>query len=186
MFHEPLDLLFYANVAERIGGAMYINDIYLDARLCEYLIHHRTLISCFFTMKYGFVNYIDLNFTSNKAQAGEGIYGGAIQFCRLEVSLFKNQMNGYIVLQDLMKTSTKIQNLYANFDALEIRYCINATTPDLYHRFVDIRVQRGQVFNISVTVLGEFGFPVSERVAFTLNSNEEKSSSQIFGEPLTT
>ena len=181
VFQEPLDLLFYANVAERIGGAMYINDIYLDARLCEYLIHHRTLIRCFFTMKYGFVNYIDLNFTSNQAQAGEGIYGGAIQYCQLEIS--KQKRNGYLVLQDLMKSSTKIQNLYDNFDALEIRYCINGTIPILYHRPVDIRVQRGQVFNISVTVLGEFDFPVYERVAFTLNSNEERSSSQIFGEP---
>ena len=39
------------------------------------------------------------------------------------------------------------------------------------------------MFNISVTVMGEFDFPVNERVAFTLNSNEERSSSQIFGEP---
>ena len=181
VFQEPLDLLFYANVAERIGGAMYINDIYLDARLCEYLIHHRTLISCFFTMKYGFVNYIDLNFTSNQAQAGEGIYGGAIQYCQLEIS--KQKRNGYLVLQDLMKSSTKIQNLYDNFDALEIQYCINGTTPDPYSQSVHITVQRGQVFNISVTVLGEFDFPVSERVAFTLNSNKDRSSSQIFGEP---
>ena len=182
VFQEPLDLLFYANVAKGIGGAMYINDIYLDARLCEYLIHHRNLISCFFTLKYGFMSF-NLNFTSNKALAGEGIYGGAIQSCWLEVPAFKKKKNGYIILQKVMKTSTNIQNLYANFDALETRYCINGTTPDLYYRSVDIRVQRGQVFNISVTLLGEFDFAVSERVAFALNSNEERSSSQIFGEP---
>ena len=90
---------------------------------------------------------------------------------------------GYKVLQDFIKKSTRIQKLYNTSIALKTCHCINGTIPALRDRYVDIRVQRGQVFNISVTVLGEFDFPVSERVAFTLNSNEERSSSQIFGEP---
>ena len=75
--------------------------------------------------------------------------------------------------------------MYDNFESLKARYCINGTTPDTVSAFIhhQPKVQRGQVFNISVTVLGEFDFPVSKRVAFTLNSNNDKSSSQIIGGP---
>ena len=182
-FQEPLNLTFYANIAKTTGGAMYINDVYLNNRLCEYVeysFHRKKLISCFFALN-GSVSLIDLNFTSNKALAGEGIYGGAIKYCSVEV--FKLRQAGYLVLQELIKYSTKIENLYANLDVLEIRYCINGTTPDLYNQSVDIRVQRGQVFNISVTVLGEFHFPISERVVLAINSDIEKNTTQIFGEP---
>ena len=184
VFQEPLNMLFYDNVAERFGGAMYINDRYLNTRLCEYLFPSMKIINkCFFTVKLGLKSFTNINFTSNHALAGAGIYGGAIQYCLVEVENIIQ--NGYQVLQDFIKNSTIIQNLYDNFDSLKTRYCINGTTPDtasvtVHHQ---LRVQRGQVFNISVTVLGEFDFPVSERVAFTLNSNNDKSSSRIIGEP---
>ena len=180
VFQEPLDIHFFANVAESFGGAMYISDTYLDSKLCEHLFPYKKFTNkCFFTLKFGLESNANLNFTNNQALAGAGIYGGAIQYCLVELG--NKPQHGYEVLQDLLVTS-KIQNLY-NFDPLKTRHCINGTTPDLYNENVDIRVQRGRVFNISVTVLGEFDFPVSERVAFTLSSNKERSSSQIFAEP---
>ena len=182
VFQEPLDILFYSNVATQFGGAMYINDKYLDTKLCEYLFPYKKFTNkCFFTLKFGLERNVNLNFTNNQALAGAGIYGGAIQYCLVE--LRNKTQRGYEVLQDLSITSIKIQKLYNNV-ALKTRSCINGTTPYLLRRDrIGIRVQRGQVFNISVTVLGEFNFPVSERVAFTLNSNEKRNSSQIFGEP---
>ena len=177
VFQEPLDITFHANVAYRFGGAMYINDRCLDTRLCEHLFPDTN--KCFFTVTISLQSNVKLNFTNNQALAGAGIYGGAMQYCLVE--LRNKTQRGYEVLQDL--SSIEIQNLRDNFDALKIRHCINGTTPDLYNRSVHIIVQRGQMFNISVTVLGEFDFPVSERVTFTLTSNEERSSSQIFVEP---
>ena len=177
VFQEPLDITFHANVAYRFGGAMYINDRYLDTRLCEHLFPDTN--KCFFAVNISLQSNVKLNFTNNQALAGAGIYGGAMQYCLVELRN-KTQL-GYEVLQNL--SSTEIQNLRDNFDALKIRHCINGTTPDLYNRSVHIIVQRGQMFNISVTVLGEFDFPVSERVAFTLTSNQERSFSQIFVEP---
>ena len=182
VFQEPLDITFHTNIAKRFGGAMYINDRYFDTGLCEYVFTNKQLTNkCFFTLKLGSETNINLNFTNNQALAGPGIYGGAIQYCLVE--LRNKTQHGYEVLQDLLTISTHIQNLYDNFDALKTCYCINSTTPDLHNRHISARVQRDQVFNISVSVLGEFDFPVSERVAFTLNSNEERSTSQIFGEP---
>ena len=184
VFQEPLNMLFYENVAKKFGGAMYINDRYLNTRLCEYLFPRMKIINkCFFTVNLGLKRFININFTSNDALAGAGIYGGAIQYCLVEVG--NKIQNGYQVLQDFIKNSTKIQNLYDNFDSIKVRYCINGTTPDTLPSFIhhQPKVQRGQVFNISVTVLGEFDFPVSKRVAFTLNSNNDKSSSQIIGGP---
>ena len=182
VFQEPLDMLFYENVAKRFGGAININDRYLDTRLCEYLFPYKLFTNkCFFTLKFGLESNVSLNFTSNQALAGAGIYGGAIQYCLVEIG--NKPQCGYEVLQDLSVTSTKIQNLYDHFVPLKTRYCINGITPYLRRQSVYIRVQRGRVFNISVTVLGEFDFPVNERVAFTLNSNEKRNSSQIFGEP---
>ena len=176
VFQEQLKVIFYENVAVEFGGAMHIRDRYLDTRLCEYLFLYGE-INCFFTMILGFKSAINLNFTSNQALAGAGIYGGAIQYCSVEVG--NKTQHGYEVLQDLLKNSTEIQKLYDNFDALIIRYCINGTTIDSQYK--EIRAQRGVVFNISVTVLGEFGFPVSERVAFT-HYNYGKSSIQVIDE----
>ena len=162
---------------------MYINDRYFDTRLCEYLFRYKKLTNkCFFTLEFGLERNINLKFINNQALTGPGIYGGAIQYCLVELG--NKTQHGYEVLQDLSITPTNIQSLYDNFDALKTRYCINCTTPDLHSLPLSITVQRGQVFNISVTVLGEFDFPVRERVAFTLKSNEKRSSnSQIFGEP---
>ena len=181
VFQEPSDILFYSNFAKTTGGAIYINDRYLDNRLCEYLFpSNRVTNKCFFTLKISLESNINLNFTRNQALAGAGIYGGAIQYCLVE--LRNNTQYGYKVLQDLSVTSTKIQKLYDNFNSLKTHYCINGSL-ELSTQAISIRVQRGQVFNISVAVLGEFDAPINERVAFTLNSNEERSSSQIFGEP---
>ena len=184
MFQEPLDIGFNANIASGFGGAMYIHidvyNSYTDSRLCESLYRNYEINKCFFTMKLGVKRFVNLNFTGNKAIAGAGIYGGDIEYCLVKVGNITQR--GYQVLQDIIKHSN-IKKLYANFEAVKTRYCINGTTPDLYYNYIEIEAQRGQVFNISVTVLGEFHFPVSERVAFTLLSNEDTNSSEVYGEP---
>ena len=179
VFQEPLDITFYANIARGVGGAIYICDQYLDFRLCESLYRNNEINKCFFALNMGLKNFISLSFTSNQAIASADIYGGALEYCLVKVG--NETQHGYQVLQDLIKTSN-LKSIYANFEALTACYCMNGTTPDLYNE-LDIRVQRDQVFKISVTVLGEFDFPVNERVAFALNYNEERSSSQLFGEP---
>ena len=179
VFQEPLDITFYANIARSVGGAIYIYDQYLDFRLCESLYRNNEINKCFFALNKGLKNFISLIFTSNQAVASADIYGGALEYCLVKVG--NETQHGYQVLQDLIKTSN-LKSIYANFEALTACYCMNGTTPDLYNE-LNIRVQRGQVFNISVTVLGEFDFPVNERLAFALNYNEERSSSQLFGEP---
>ena len=177
VFQEPLDIIFDGNVAEKFGGAIYIKDRYLDTRLCEYLFLYGG-IKCFFTIILGFKSDINLNFTNNQAIAGAGIYGGAIQYCSVEV---KNEtQHVYEILQDLIKNSTKIQKLYNNFDALKTHYCVNGTPID--YRYAHIKAQRGIVFNISATVLGEFDSPVSERVAFTKIPYNYGMSFQVFDE----
>ena len=179
-FQESLNLSFYSNLANQYGGAMYVNDEYLDARWCEYSSRHRAIDKCFFTISG---STIRLNFSSNMALAGgTGIYGGAIKYCK--ASRQQTSQTGSELLQDLMPSSAlKIKHLYANFDTLLVRHCDRGATPDLHTRSINMTVQRGQVFNISVTIVGEFDTPVHERVAFTLNYNYGKTSSQIFAQP---
>ena len=113
VFQEPLDLLFHSNVAERLGGALFENDANSGCR-------QRDTHYCFFTV-IGSMRFIKLNFTGNKALTGTGIYGGAMQYCDVEV---RNQrQKGYIVLQNLTKTSNKIQNEYASDNTYEICLC---------------------------------------------------------------
>ena len=163
-FQGPLDLLFRSNAARGLGGALYVDDANSD---------HTTQWGryCFFTVN-GSINDIKLNFTGNKATLGTGIYGGGIQYCEVEI---RNQrQRGYKVLQDITESSTPIQNEYASDIPYEIRLCNGSSITN--------RVQRGQVFNISVTVLGEFGVPVYESVTFTTVYYNIKSSSEVLGQ----
>ena len=153
IFDEPLNLLFHSNVAKRSGGALHIYDSYLD---CRKLTNY-SIFNCFFTVNDS-INLVNLNFTDNKASdRSTSIYGGAIQYCQVNV---KNKISyGYQVLQNLTKTTTDIKNEYTNDGTYKICLCNGSTD--------NITVQRGQVFNISVTVLGEFDFPINQSVAFT-------------------
>ena len=176
-FQEPLDIIFYTNIAKETGGAIYVDDEYLDSPYCEYPDYYY----CFFNVN-GLKLHINLNFTENKAlTGGPGIYGGAIQFCTVETMY--EVMHGVNALQKLMKTSTNILNLYDNFDVLQTLFCNKISVPNLVEDNIYINAQRGQVFNISVTVLTEFNFPIDERVVFTLINNDENRSSEIFGQP---
>jgi len=116
VFQEPLDLLFSSNIASKFSGAIFINDVSLDTRLCEYVTLQR-IFKCFFTIKFDSNDIINLTFTSNQALAGTGIYGGALQYCQVKV---QNVLQlGYEVLQDLIRTSTEVQMLYDSSDAFK-------------------------------------------------------------------
>ena len=165
IFQEPLDLLFYSNSATYFGGALYIVDA--DPGCREWESHYN--FNCFFTVNVS-TKFFHLNFTGNKASEGTAIYGGRIQYCEMEI---RNQrQKGYNILQNLTNTSTKIQNQYAINNPFEILLCKDTT-----------KVQRGQVFNISVTVLGEFDVPVYESVTFTINYYDQETSSEVVGQP---
>ena len=170
-FEEPLNLLFHSNIAKKSGGALYIYDEYFDCRkLTSY-----SIFNCFFTVN-GSIHFVNLNFTDNKASDNStSIYGGAIQYCQVKV---KNQkLKGYRLLQNLTKTSTDIKNEYANHYIYKVRLCNGSTD--------NIRVPRGQEFNISVTMLGEFDIPINQSVAFTLYTyySQQTTSSQVVGQP---
>ena len=167
IFQEPLDLLFLSNSARNFGGVLYIEDANSACRQSNPLYYSY----CFLTMN-GSTKFVKLNFTGNKASVGTGIYGGAIQYC--EVGLLSERQKGYKVLQNRTKTSTEIQHKYANLKTYETHLCNGTTSP--------IRVQRGQVFNISVTVLGEFDVPVYESVAFTIDSLNHDTSIELIGQ----
>ena len=168
IFQEPLDLLFHSNAAKRLGGALFVGDEISGCR--EWKSYY--FLYCFFTVN-GSINFINLTFTGNKAIEGTGIYGGTIQHCEVDVK--NERQRGYKVLQNLTKISNKIQNEYANnYNVYEIQLC-NGTTSD-------IRVQRGQVFNISVTVLGEFDIPVYQSVAYTIDYHDQDNFSEIVGQ----
>ena len=161
IFQEPLDLLFHSNTARRLGGALYINSASTGC------IERGT--SCFFSVN-GSISFVKLNFTGNKASEGTSIYGGGIQYCEVEVG--NQRQRGYKVLQNLTKMFTEINKEYANNDPSEI-HVFNGTT----------KVQRDQVFNISVTVLGEFDVPINQSVTFTIDYNDQDTSSEVVGQP---
>ena len=165
IFQEPLDLQFHSNVAKGVGGALYVCDAFIS---CRQLVKNDSF-NCFFTVN-GSKNFVNMSFSDNVAlEGGTSIHGGAIQYCQVELG-HVNWL-GYQVIQKLTKKySTEIINEYASHNVREIDFC-NGTSDN-------IRVQRGQVFNISVTMLGEFNFPVNESV--TLN---QPSSSTIIGQP---
>ena len=168
IFEEPLDILFHSNAAKRLGGALYIEDASSSCRQWD----THSIFNCFFTVN-GTMKYVELNFSGNKALEGSGIYGGGIQYCEVEV---RNQrQKGYKVLQNLTKTSTEIQNEYANRNAYKINFCNDTTSA--------IRVQRGRVFNISVIVLGEFDTPVNQSVAFVIDYHDTGISSEVVDQP---
>ena len=55
----------------------------------------------------GSINSVNLNFTDNKASdGGSSIYGGANQYCQVDVK--SKKMHGYLVFQNLTKTSIEI------------------------------------------------------------------------------
>ena len=168
IFQEPSDILFHSNVAELAGGALLISNANSACR--QWDIYNN--FNCFFTVN-GSISFINLNFSENEASEGAVIYGGAIQYCEVEVR--NEKQKGYQVLKNLTKTSTKIQNKYASSYAYKICLC-NEDESKI------IRVQRGQVFNISVIVLGEFDSPINQSVAFT-NYYDQEISSEIVGQP---
>ena len=171
LFQEPLDVLFYKNVAKLFGGALYVN-VYRDYEPCTSV--NCIINNCFFRLT-GSISNIKLNFTGNQApQGGPGIYGGVIQYCHVKIR--DKTRCGYSVLQDLTKNSTVVKNIYASFEALKIRNC-NQTTQN---NFVNITVQRHRIYNISVEVLGEFDVPLNETVAFTLNNGVDKIDAQPY------
>jgi len=180
VFQESLNLSFYDNLAKKYGGALYINDIYLDARWCEYSSHHKERNQCFFTI-IGLTSLIQIYFSGNQALiGGSGIYGGAIKYCKVS---HKTHI-GSTLLQDMLPINNlKMQHLYDNFDTIKVRFCECGDIPSLSRQSINKIIQRGQVFNISVIVVGEFDFPVSERVISALNYSHRKSSSQIFDQP---
>ena len=166
-FREPLELHFCSNVAKEYGGALNIYDMYSD---CKRLVNN-TSFNCFFTVT-GSINFINVNFTGNKASDGVGIYGGAIQYCQVKV---KNEIQrGYQVLQNLIKTSIKVKKEYSSRDSYKICHC-NCCIVD------KIKVQRGVEFNISVIVLGEFDLPVNQSVEYYYNDQE--NSSEVCSQP---
>ena len=166
IFQEPLDILFYSNVGQ-FGGALYIYDDYSD---CSQ-VSNSSNFNCFFAVN-GSTSIVQLNFTGNEAPEGAGIYGGGIQYCQVEVGNQKHE--GYQVLQNLTKNSIKIPNEYGSSDSYEIRLC-NDSIPD--------RVQRGQVFNISINILGDFDLPIIESVVllqFTYDHQNTEINSQPY------
>ena len=168
VFQEPLDITFHENTAFNSGGALYINDAYLNCRQCK---SKSSTSNCFFKVN-GSINFINLNFKGNKARDGTGIYGGTIQYCQVEV---RNQkQRGYQVLQKLMKNSAKIQYIYASCNVYKIDYCNGTNT---------VEVHRGQVYNISVTAFGEFNFSVREIIKISLKYNDQQSSIKIVNHP---
>ena len=173
LFQEPLDVLFYKNVAKLFGGALYVN-VYRGYKPCTSV--NCIINDCFFRLT-GSISNIKLNFTGNQTpQGGPGIYGGVIQYCHVKIR--DKTRCGYSVLQDLTKNSTDVKNIYASFEALIIRNC-NQTTQN---NFVNITLQRHRIYNISVEVLGEFDVPLNRRVEFTLNNEDDQSYRQIAGQ----
>ena len=169
VFQEPLDIIFHENTACKGGGALYINDAYLNCRQCKSA--KSSTFNCFFKVN-GSINFINLNFTGNKALDGTGIYGGTIQYCQVEV---RNQkQRGYKVLQKLMKNSAKIQYIYASCNVYKIDYCNGTNT---------VEVQRGQVSNISVTAFGEFNFSVRVIIKISLRYYDQQTFRKIVNHP---
>ena len=164
IFQEPLDLHFHSNVAKGVGGALYVRDLFIG---CVQLLKNNSF-NCFFTVN-GSMNFVNISFSDNVAlEGGTIIHGGAIQYCQVELGHVN--WTGYQFFQNLTKTSTEIKNEYASDITLKIDFC-NGTSDN-------IRVQRGHIFNISVTMLGEFNFPVNESVILN-----QPSSSTIIGQP---
>ena len=168
IFQEPLNILFHSNTAKRLGGAMAIEDTNSGCRQWDpYYFNY------FFTVN-GFIRFIKLNFTGNRASEGNNIYGGGIQYC--EVVITNQRQRGYKVLQNLTKVSTEVQNEYANHNLCEIRLCNHSISSN-------IRVQRGQVFNISLTAFGEFDLPINQSVAFIIYYYDQETTSEVVSQP---
>ena len=180
---EPLNMTFHGNTATENGSAIHIEDYYLDTYLCPDLAAHRSLLPCFFKIKSTTksLSQMNLNFIDNSA-TGSVLFGGAIEYCSAYESNISS-LTGYEVLQNLSKRSFKIKENYASTPALKIRLCRNNNTRFIQRNY-DIRknVRRGQLFNLSVIVLGEFDMPITERVDFTLDSYDDNST-QILNMP---
>ena len=179
---EPLNMTFYGNTAKENGAAIHIEDNYLDTYLCPDLETHRSQLHCFFKIKNTTksLSQMNLNFIDNSA-TGSVLFGGAIEYCSAYNSNISS-LTGYEVLQNLSKGSFKIEENYASTPALKIRLCENNNTGSIQEIYKSITVRRGQLFNLSVIALGEFDMPITERVDFTLNSNDDNST-QILNMP---
>ena len=166
---EPLNMTFYRNTAKKNGGAINIEDYYLDTYLCPFLAAHISELPCFFKIKNKTksLSQMNLNFINNSA-TGSVLFGGAIEYCDSNIS----SLTGYEVLQNLSKRSFKIKD-YASTPALRIRLC-EIIQGSYKQDNIRKHVRRGQLFNLSVIVLGEFDLPIPDGVDFSLYSYYDK------------
>ena len=167
---EPLNMTFYGNTAKENGAAIHIDDFYLDTYLCPDLAAHRSQLHCFFKVKNTnkSLSQMNLNFIDNSA-TGSVLFGGAIEYCSAYESNISS-LTGYEVLQNISKGSFKIKENYASTPALKIRLCRSNNTGFSQTNYgIWKNVRRGQLFNLSVIVLGEFDMSITERVDFTLH-----------------
>ena len=100
----------YSNIATNSGGALILYDTYSE---CSRKFANYSIFNCFFTA-HGLINLVNLNFSDNKASdSSSNIYGGAIQYCQVEVK--DQKLRGYQLLQNLTKTSTDIKSGYDTY-----------------------------------------------------------------------
>ena len=94
---------------------------------------------------------IHMNFTFNVArESGAVLYGGALQFCRVEVNGRQVEVETFDFIRDILTVIPEGDNSSLSSDPLRACFCTANNTIDCSMRQLSIVTKRGQVFQLPV------------------------------------
>ena len=162
MFESPLTVNFLNNEAERGGAIEFVDSSTIYATQCQNISIER--IICMFEVQThsNFIADIQLNFTENYANfSGASIYGGALDFCRVQVNGIQTTMSGYELLKNVSVFNHRAnESSYISSKPLKLCSCMGGkakcSATDI---FLSLDVVPGRTFNISVITVGQRNMP---------------------------
>ena len=151
---------FEDNSASIVGGAIYVSQ-----EQCK-----ETVPPCFFqpmvpqnTPPSNLKQYIQLNFINNSAnKSGDALYGGSVDYCYLVYDFptkhIKHSTSGQI-FTEIFNLKQQSGHSKVSSDPYGVCFCNNTTaeiqTECEVHEHNVIHVYPGQIFNMSVTAVGQ-------------------------------
>lgn len=186
-----LKMHFSLNVADNVGGSIYVEDINsrsrCDKRLMDFslnfnLCYHPSLKAmidcgrisiCFLQMEEN----VALTFFKNYAKSGTVLYGGQLDDCRMELLEKTAQSESVNVISPLylfenVSTVIPLNDTVAPISSDPYRVCF-CNSNGLPNCSLDMSVKtiRGREFKFSVVTVGQGNYTVPSSVRVTLDTN---------------
>ncbi len=179
VLQSPVTINFYQNSASLGGGIFFLDSTAMYIAQCQKSTVER--LSCFFQLLESVdmaSRDIHLNFVENNASsAGSVLYGGALQLCQVQAS-DQTYVAGFPALTNISTTFIGNSYSYISSNPLKVCFCDNGEV-DCNPESKTISVKRGELFNVSVTTVGQFDMPVPSTIKYTYSTDNDDSSTEL-------